>query len=1563
MGAKEAKNTLRSRTTARVVDLLGEGEIEVIGGRQGVYLEKTQLEMANGKNNFQGVRVTFMTGTVGQSYIPGIRGTENEQNVGVQLKKATPFIRAVVDTSLDAVSVKVRVSALTFTDKKSGDIKGASVAVSVYRQNSVGGYVKIKTFNIKGKTTSAYERACRIPLPVGTGPWNIKVERDTNDSDNSYLRNDTYVTSFTLINDEKVTYPYSAVVGLEVDAQKFGSSFPERRYKARRINAPYPSNWNPTTRVYTGIWDGTFLTGTHDNPAWYLWELITSNRFGLGDIITAAGIDKWMLYTIAQYCDGMVPDGKGGQEPRFTFNGSVNSRQAGIKLLDAIASVFRGMIYWSAGAVSFAQDAPGVAAVQVTAANTLDGNFNRVSSADKARHTNVMIGWNNPKLLGDIDYTPVDRDDLIQRFGRRPKEVAAFGCTSEGQARRMGEWILDSEENENEVITWRASLDQIKVMPGTLVSVFDPAHQGARFAGRIMAIYRNLLTFAKDFSNAAWTKTNVTVTVNAATDQDGNLLADKIFETAVNSTHTLLQAKTCAQNDRVTAFYVAKAAERTRFCLSITDGTTNAVFAWFDLTAGTMYNAPVANAGWGTPVATIEALPNGYYRCIVSATKLDAVDLDVMSRFMIVDTGTNTSYLGVITNGILVSHAQLEIASAAGPIIEGQAVLIDSGVTVAAGITDNFNAMLPDNTLQSRAITKWEGVKNFELFPKDLTNAVWTKTNVTIAANADGTADKIQETAVVNNHYVYQAHTGYVIGQRFTKTVVAKAVERTKIALQISDNTATSTIVTFDLAAGTVGTPTNNAGWSGGVATISEAIDFPGYYKCVLSSTKANVDPDAYSSTLLLDGAGASTYLGVAGNGVLIAHSQFEVGTTVSDTLIDGTSATLLTLASPLSSDPVPGAIWSVTGASLSGELARVTGIFEKSPNVFEVQALKHDPAKYARVERNRIIDIPATTVIPTGQLGAPEQLDVSEYFIDNNGSFEPALLISWLMPSDPRVTGLEYQWTEDDGDFGDVVKINTTSIDLTSVSEGWFTFQVRSVAQFAVSSDWQVRRVYVVGANKKPGNVADLRCNVTGGNAVLRWTKNDDAITQTYEIRFDPAASPTWEGGTTVATNISKQTDHISTVARVGTYMIKAVTKNGVYSSAAGIVLNLVGVAPTNLSGVIDESVDWFGVNGAFNIMEPTKLFTDAAWIKTNVTAPLGVQIRETAVTAEHKFAQQFALQESDFFELDFNIVSALGSRNIRVRISDALGNFVQVDKDTTTNTTITQTSSGFTGITVTHIGGQTKIGAQTFDGSLYALVEYWALSGTTVSYLGNVANGFNFGPLHQLRTQNKTMIENGSGFLELATAGSGYRTNAFYEFANNLTPFAYDPSLSLTKKTNVKFRPQVEYTVPAGNLVLNDWLTLNDIEFLNGNTNGITITWQIRLTDNTSGIVVYGEWMDLTDALYTFKGAQFRFLVTSTNPELTPIITSAVINWEIPGYTEGAEGITSGAGNYDVVYAQEFYAVPSVQVLPTIAANNIIITNKTTTGFRVRFENAVPAAVSRVFDWAATGYGPVIP
>lgn len=1389
---KEAKNTLRSKAVARIVDLLGEGQIEVIGGDQGYYLERTQLERPNEKRNFNGVRTHYREGTRNQSFIPGYRAAENEINIGVQLKVSTgPVIRTITDLSADAFIAKIRLDGLSKTNPKNGDINKTRVSVSVYRKNFGGSYVKVHTFKYFDKTNSTYEDAKRIDLPAGTGPWNIKWERDTPDSDTQYLRNNTFVTSYTLVYDAKLAYTWSAVVGTEVDAKKFGSTFPARRWRGRRKDAPYPSNWNPVTRVYTGVWDGTFLYGTHDNPAWYLKELIENNRFGLGDLFATSGINKWQLYSIAQYCDGMI-NGK----PRFTFNVQVMTRTKAIQLLDSIASVFRGMIYWRAGAVDFAQDRPSNPVVDVTTANTIDGIFHRVGTGRKARHTTVVVAWNNPAKQGDIDYVTVTRDDLVALYGNRTKEVAAFGCTDEDEARRVAENILVTEETEQWVITWKAGLDQLNVLPGVRARIFDPAEQGARFAGRIKRFVDNIQTFAQDFTNASWSKTNVTVTSNAVNDWKGALLADKIVEAAITSVHGIGKGiSTLVAGNRISISYMVKAAERTQARIQLSDNTAFVLIVDVDLNTGAILAQSAANTGWTNPVYSVVDYGSGWYWVSISATKANA-DPDAGADLQLMNGGSS-NYLGDGVSGLYASLGQFEFADTPGIPTEFAAVQIDDPAGVTPGTFD-LNVMTQDLTLDSKAITRY----------------------------SDG-----------------------------------------------------------------------------------------------------------------------DTYLHVG--------SRFAV-------------------------NPQLDAMWSITGPSVTGEIGYVTGVFERADNIYEVNAVISDPTKFARIERGVTVTHPVISVIPSGQLAAPEQLQATEFFVNVNNDFKPVVLVSWLNPTDARVTAFEYQWAVDvDGEFNDPVRDDTLSFELENIPEGILRVQVRSVCNpdvIAVPSDWQLIEVSVMGANAKPANVTGARVNSDGSIATIKWDRATDAVTNTYEVRFSPLlVGASWDGATVVAANISKRSAECATISRIGTFLIKGVSTNGKYSVTAAKVVCSTDASDSAYNGTVNESANWYGLLeqnvGLMGNPTGSRYGDPAFWTLTNLSSASPLQLRETAVNAEHKAVSRLHdIEGIDHIRYVHSYTPQGAARTTRHRIEDQNGNFVQADFDPVTFTVLSTSSSGFTGVSSagSNLGGGLAQLQLTFDAletSENLKVTVWTLNGGSTSFLGVTSVGFNTNT-HAVFTTNKQMIENGSGYLELAPA-SDYRTSGYYVFQNTAAPSTYDPSIELPKKSNIRARAKFEYTVTDDGGVIGDLGSIGDAGAIGGNSDGITITPQIRSTDQVGLILtqsVYGEWQDLTDALFTGRAFQFRFLVTSTNPLITPVITSAVIDWEVPNYVESDTGLVSGGGFYTVTFDKEFLEPPSIHVTPYSNASSEVDT-QTTTGFRVRFSNFSGTPVNRTFDWTATGYGPVIP
>ena len=338
---------------------------------------------------------------------------------------------------------------------------------------------------ITGKTSSRYQRAYRIPLQ-GNPPYDIRVRRLTADSTSQALQNQTFFDSYTEIVDEKLTYPNSALIALSVDSERF-DRIPVRGYDIKGLLVQVPTNYNPNTRVYTGVWNGSFKIAWTDNPAWCFYDMLTNERYGCGEFITPGIVDKWSLYEIAQYCDELVPNGLGGQEPRFTLNVYLQTREEAYKLIRELASAFRGIVYMSYGALIPVQDSPKQPVAQFTPANVIDGQFNYAGSSRKTRSTVVLVTWNDPedRYRQTVEY--VEDRDAIARFGIIQKEVNAIGCTSRGQANRYGRAILYSEKMETETITFTTGLDGLPLAPGDIIQTTDPVRSGVRMGGRVVS--------------------------------------------------------------------------------------------------------------------------------------------------------------------------------------------------------------------------------------------------------------------------------------------------------------------------------------------------------------------------------------------------------------------------------------------------------------------------------------------------------------------------------------------------------------------------------------------------------------------------------------------------------------------------------------------------------------------------------------------------------------------------------------------------------------------------------------------------------------------------------------------------------------------------------------------------------------------------------------------------------------------------------------------------------------------------------------------------------------------
>ncbi len=495
--AQEAPDSLRSKAYARVMDLISEGEIEgLVDGLKSVYLDDTPIQNEDGSYNFTGVTLETRPGSQQQGYVPGFSSVENEVAVGVEVKASQSVVRSITDPDVDAVRVKISLPQLTNQDTTNGDLNGSSVTFAIDLQSNGGGFVEVVNDTISGKTTTRYQRGYYVPL-TGSGPWEIRVRRITADSTSSAVQNKTFLESYTEVIESKLRYPNSALVALRVDASQF-SSIPRRSYDMKLLRVRVPTNYEPTTRAYNGIWDGTFKIAWTDNPAWCFYDLVTSTRYGLGSYIPEAQVDKWALYRVAQYCDQLVPNGLGGSEPRFTCNLYLQTREQAYKVVQDMASIFRGMVYWSGGAITVTQDAPVDPVYQFAPANVIDGEFAYQGSSAKARHTVALVTWNDPDDFYRQKVEYVEDAAGIARYGIVQTEVVALGCTSRGQAHRVGKWLLYSEQSESEIVTFRTGLEGAVVRPGDVIKVADPVRGGMRLGGRIAGATALSVTLDQD---------------------------------------------------------------------------------------------------------------------------------------------------------------------------------------------------------------------------------------------------------------------------------------------------------------------------------------------------------------------------------------------------------------------------------------------------------------------------------------------------------------------------------------------------------------------------------------------------------------------------------------------------------------------------------------------------------------------------------------------------------------------------------------------------------------------------------------------------------------------------------------------------------------------------------------------------------------------------------------------------------------------------------------------------------------------------------------------------------
>ncbi len=479
---------------------ISEGPVEgPVDGLKSVLLNSTPVLDSEGNTNISGVTVVFRAGEQEQTPPEGFESSGSETVLGTEVKYDTPITRTITSANIDRLRFTFGVQALVETTSK-GDRNPSEVRLLVQIQRN-GGWVTEKDITIKGKTTSQYLASVVVDnLPPR--PFNIRMRRMTPDSTTDQLQNKTLWSSYTEIIDVKQGYPNTALVGVQVDSEQFGSQQVSRNYHLRGRILQVPSNYNPQTRQYSGIWDGTLKPAYSNNMAWCLWDMLTHPRYGMGKRLGAADVDKWALYVIGQYCDQSVPDGFGGTEPRITCNAYLTTQRKAWDVLSDFCSAMRCMPVWNGQTLTFVQDRPSDKVWAYNRSNVVmpdDGAPFRYSfSALKDRHNAVEVNWIDPDNGWETATELVEDTQAIARYGRNVTKMDAFGCTSRGQAHRAGLWLIKTELLETQTVDFSVGAEGLRHVPGDVIEICDDDYAGISTGGRVLAVNSQTRTLTLD---------------------------------------------------------------------------------------------------------------------------------------------------------------------------------------------------------------------------------------------------------------------------------------------------------------------------------------------------------------------------------------------------------------------------------------------------------------------------------------------------------------------------------------------------------------------------------------------------------------------------------------------------------------------------------------------------------------------------------------------------------------------------------------------------------------------------------------------------------------------------------------------------------------------------------------------------------------------------------------------------------------------------------------------------------------------------------------------------------
>ena len=488
----EAKESGRSKQLVKIVEVISEGEVYGLAdGMKSIYFDKTPVQNKDGSYNFKNVQVEGRVGGQVQDLMAGFNTSEKEVGVGTLVKKNLPLTRTVTDAKVSRLRLTIGVQSL-FKQEDNGDINGTSVNFII----TIGS--RTYPVSISGKYSSQYLQHHTFDnLP--SVPFIVKVERTTDDSTTQRLQNNTIWSSYTEIIDTEFAYPNTALMGVKFDSEYF-SNIPTRTYDLLGLKVKVPSNYDTRTRKYTGMWDGTFKIDWTDNPAWVLYDVVTNKRYGLGGRLGEFGADKWALYQVAQYCDQLVPDGFGGQEPRFTCNVWLTEQRSAYQVINDICSIFRAMPVWNGQQLTVVMDRPADPVWTYTNANVDESGFSYTFSARKSRHNAIQVEYADKENSYEKAIEYVADDESIRKNGLNVKKITAFGCTSRGQAHRTALWLLQTEKLETKTVTFTVGAEGLMHIPGDIIKVADTHYAGTNIGGRVLAVNGKTVTLDREIT-------------------------------------------------------------------------------------------------------------------------------------------------------------------------------------------------------------------------------------------------------------------------------------------------------------------------------------------------------------------------------------------------------------------------------------------------------------------------------------------------------------------------------------------------------------------------------------------------------------------------------------------------------------------------------------------------------------------------------------------------------------------------------------------------------------------------------------------------------------------------------------------------------------------------------------------------------------------------------------------------------------------------------------------------------------------------------------------------------